>query len=426
MKISSESIYKYFQLFIYFVIAEGIVFCTENIVVHIICMCVFSLGAAFIGKFDLLHPYCWLSGFFCIYSIGFPILFYMEYGAIRADYNKTLMEINLLSLFLMLLIISPEIKRYKIEKKQNLDIDLGVLNKILYVGMLGILFIITIFLSGSNYTGKASIYAQGGSLLNASFRIPLILTMLYTLLMLVEWQKNKTISKKGIVITGGVLVILTLYSGERDFVFRFLLVTILMLRYFGVLKIKHLLILIPALTGVLYLSSKYKYYFTTEIINSSSQNFIIDIFKGEFEAPGTNLQILINHNMKGIFGAERILLDVFSPFIPQIQSLTSWFTNQLYYGREVQYGFSLIGEGYVIGGVFGVGVICVVVGLVIKFFYRRCTKNIYWFSAYLYLITVIIYSIRMDLSTIFAAIVKQIGLVLLIVYLFQKFSKHKK
>lgn len=111
--------------------------------------------------------------------------------------------------------------------------------------------------------------------------------------------------------------------------------------------------------------------------------------------------------------------------IPNISSVTSWFTNTFYLGNTVQYGFTLIGEGYVTGGIVGVILISCIVGFIIKIFYRNFNRSIYWFSAYLYLITVIIYSIRMDLGTILAAIVKQIGLVLFIVVMIEQISKIK-
>lgn len=425
MQIEKYILIKYLIMTLGFICAELLVFISENMMLHVFVMIAFSILAIIIGEIDPMHPYTWFSAFFCLYSIGLPILTYEGNTHLRANYTKELMEIQLLAMFIILFVISPQKVGYKLNNRKKKNINLGIFNKIIYIGMILVLLGGIFFLSRSNLGGKASIYASGSSLLLAIFRIPLILTMLYTLLMIIEWQNSNKISIKNMLIIGSLLFGISMYSGERDFIFRFVLITSIFLFSIGKLKKRHLFILVPIAVSILILSDKYKYFLSMGVINESSDNIISKLFMGEFESASTNLQILINQGMTHCWGPERYLQDIASVFIANIQSASLWFSDIFYAGQTVQYGFSIVGEGYVTGGVIGVIFISVLLGSIIKIFYKKSCAGIYWYASYLYFITVVIYSIRMDIGTIFSAIVKQIGLVLLIVIIAEKFSKQK-
>ena len=424
MKIKKDILIKYIVIILSFMAIEVLIMSTDGILIHILGLVAFSAVAIILSDLDLMHPYTWFSAFFCLYSIGFPILTYLGKENLRAAYSKELMVIQLLAFFVILFCIGPPKNTNELIREKH-NINLGIFNKILYAGMIFILLGAILFLGRSDFAGKASIYASGNLILLAVFRIPLILTMLYTLLIVSAWINTNKISFITLIITGLSLLGITMYSGERDFIFRFLIISVIFLCFTGKLKKKHLIMLVPLAISILILSDKYKYFLSTGVINNSTENIILRLFSGEFESAGTNLQVVINSGMKYSLGFERYVSDVLSIFIPNISSVTSWFTNTFYLGNTVQYGFTLIGEGYVTGGIVGVILISCIVGFIIKIFYRNFNRSIYWFSAYLYLITVIIYSIRMDLGTILAAIVKQIGLVLFIVVMIEQISKIK-
>lgn len=423
VRIGRDVLIKYLIITFGFVFVELLFMISDNMMVHIVGMVCFSVMTVLLSGFDLLHPYTWFSSFFCLYSIGLPVLTYEGSRYLRASYTKELMEIQLLAMFIVLLVVSPKKINYEITNKENHSLDLGVFNKILYVGLILILLGVAFFLSRSDLGGKADIYASGNSLLLAIFRVPLILTMLYTLLIIYEWKNNKQVPIRIMLVTGISLFGITIFSGERDFIFRFIIITAVFLFFTGKLKRHHIIIFAPIGGLILILSDKYKYFFSTGMVNESSESVIYRFFAGEFESASTNLQIVISQKMTNSWGLERYLLDIASAFTTRIQSVSSWFSDLFYGGRTVQYGFSIVGEGYVTGGVFGVAFISIVLGVIIRFFYKRLCKGTYWFATYLYFITVVIYSIRMDLGTILSAIVKQIGLVLIIVMIAEKMSK---
>lgn len=423
VRIDRDVLIKYLIMTFGFVFVELLFMTSDNMMFHIVGMVCFSVLTVLLSGFDLIHPYTWFSSFFCLYSIGLPVLTYEGSRYLRANYTKELMEIQLLAMFIILFIVSPKKIDYEIMNKEEHSLNLGVFNKILYVGLILILLGGAFFLSRSGLGGKANIYASGSSLLLAIFRVPLILTMLYTLLIIYEWKSNKQVPIRTMFVTGISVFGITIFSGERDFVFRFIIITAVFLFFIGKLKRHHIILLAPIGVVILILSDKYKYFFSTGIVNESSESAIFRFFSGEFESASTNLQIVISQRMSNSWGIERYLLDIASAFTTRIQSVSSWFSDLFYKGRTVQYGFSIVGEGYVIGGVLGVVFMSIVLGGIIRFFYKRLCKNTYWFATYLYFITVVIYSIRMDLGTILSAIVKQIGLVLIIVMIAEKISK---
>ncbi|MFQ8582261.1 MAG: O-antigen polymerase [Holdemania massiliensis] len=220
------------------------------------------------------------------------------------------------------------------------------------------------------------------------------------------------------------ILVITLFSGERDFIFRFILINILILWVLKILKTKQLIILVPLLFLLIPLSSMFKYYFLRGSVNTLNTNVFHSLFSGEFESASRNLQILINcfDQTNGIKGFSQIILDLVSVFDSSINSTSTWFNSMFYSGSQTQYGFSLVGEGYLIGGYFGVVFLFMLIGVIIKIFYVFSNRNLYLLAAYLYFITITIYSIRGDFGIILSGIAKQICLVLSIVYLCQKIS----
>lgn len=67
-----------------------------------------------------------------------------------------------------------------------------------------------------------------------------------------------------------------------------------------------------------------------------------------------------------------------------------------------------------------------IIGIIIRIMYKKAYNNMYLLIAYIYFITVMIYSIRGDLSTVFSALIKQIFLVLFIIFILEKISKSRQ
>lgn len=427
MLVSKKILKQYLVLSISFMIAILLVTLSDNIYVHIGSFIVFSLVAIALVKINLLHPYCWFSAFFCLYSIGHPLMYIIGFSS-KIGYTKEIMYLQLLAMFVCLLFVSPKEVKYSDFKSLNgIKMNIGLFNKIILIILVISVLLASIYVIRSGYSGKGEIYELAPLIVKMVFRFPLIISLLYSISVISNYYKNGELPKREIGIIAISLVIITIFSGERDFIFRFLLITVFVLWFLNVLQVKHLLIIAPTLIALVPLSSTYKYFFLRGVKSVTNTNFLQSILAGEFESAGRNLQVLVNNSstIKGVKGFGQIALDFISVFDSSIVSPSSWFGKTFYPNSQTQYGFTLVGEGYVIGGIIGIIVLFMIVGLIIKYFYKISNRNLYCLSGYMYFITVIIYSIRGDFGTILAAIAKQIVLVLFIVYICEKMAKQK-
>lgn len=427
MTISKKNLKQYAILILSFIIALIVLGISDNLYVHVLTFIGFVAIVILLVKMNLLHPYCWLSGFFCLYSIGYPLMYSLGFSQ-KIGYSKEIMIYQLIALFVCLLFITPKEVQYpSIGENYSMQINIGSFNKVIFAILIISIIFAAAFVSQSGFSGKGEIYESGSFLLKMIFRFPLIISLLYSLSIVSYYYQNKVLPKKLIVLVSVSLVIITLFSGERDFIFRFLIMNLLILWSLKVLSVKHLFIIIPSFILLVPLSSMYKYFFLRGEISIQYNSFLQSFLSGEFESASRNLQVLVNHSdiMRGIKGFGQLFWDIISVFNSNIQSPTAWFNEIFYAGSQSQYGFSLVGEGYIMGGVVGIIFLFSVLGLMIRMFYKYSYKNLYLLSAYFYFITVVIYSIRADFGTILAAVLKQIALVLCIIYLFERFSKPK-
>jgi oligosaccharide repeat unit polymerase len=400
---------------------------TEDILYHIFTLCFFCLVSAKIVNFDILHPYLWFSGFMCLYSISYPLLCYIGIYS-TSGYRKEIMVYQLTAMFVGCLVSGAnKNKKININNIKQIHIDVHLINKLLYFFIVVSILLATVFVSKTGYIGKDDVYENGGLVLNFIFKLPLVLTIIYTISVLSYISQKKSLPLKQIIGVGFTLLVLTLYSGERDFFFRFIMVNLFIFWYMGRIKAKHLILLIPLLSIIIPLSSAFKYYFTRGVVYNQELSILHSFLAGEFESSAKNLQLLVTNKdvTEGVFGYKQILLDFVSVFIKSIKSPSSWFNTTFFPWSKSQYGFSLVGEGYIIDGFMGIVVLFSIIGLIIRFFYRNAHRNIYWLSSYFYFITVTIYSFRGDLGTILSAVIKQIGFVLILLVLFQKICNKK-
>lgn len=139
------------------------------------------------------------------------------------------------------------------------------------------------------------------------------------------------------------------------------------------------------------------------------------------------MQILLNHEeeVKNIFSYTQVLKDIKRIFIGSTESTLGWFNDKFFSYTKTKYGFTLVGEGYVIGGILGIVVIFLIIGVLIRFLYHMSSKNIYYKTLYICSIPRIIYAIRADLTNIFSPILKHIILTLLVIFIVQKLFIYK-
>lgn len=427
MLVEKKVFYKELELILCGLIAYCVISNSSSVMMHIFMIVLVCLNAMLLVNFDFMHPYVWFSAFFGLYSVGYPLIVAMGLSN-RIVYTKESILLELLALMVLLLIVSPK----KNESLNNVELDkvsfdFGIFNRLLYVLLVLLIVLGCVLVVRNGFSGKEDVYSLGSTILKMIFRLPLICSLLYTLSVITIYAKTQKFPFKQMFITTGALLCITLFSGERDFIFRFCILNVFILWYLKLLKLKHFFVLVPVGVFGTIMSSSYKYYFLTGNISMLNGSVLYLFLSGEFESSSRNLQELINNSSytMGIKGFQQLFYDFIAAFYSGVESTTSWFNSTFYGNSIIQYGFSLVGEGYVIGGTLGVVILFCIVGLIIKWFYRNANKSNYMLAAYMYFNTIVMYSIRADLSTIIAGIVKQIYLVLFILYLTETLSRKR-
>lgn len=423
--IKKRTVCNYFFLLTVIIITGIIIYATSNIKLQILAFGTLALFGAIMVKFDIFHPYCWFSGMFLLYSLSYPILYCTgnldPWLLEKAGIPNKLIFLEWVAFSIFLLVVSP--KQVKFINKRNKKLLFTKANKLLYVVMYTVVLLAVVSISQGGFKHKREIYAANNALYKISFIIIYMILVVYVYACL-HYMDNFRYRSRLIFFTFLLTFLITMYSGERDILFMYLLLTIFILYLSGTIKKQHFFLLIPLGTVVLPLSSIYKGFFLTGRANGglNYQNFIKQFFNSEFRSASANMQILLNHKdeIKNIFSYDQILKDIKRIFIENTENTLGWFNNKFFSYTKTKYGFTLVGEGYVIGGILGIIVIFLIIGVFMRYLYHMSSKNIYYKTLYICSIPRIIYAIRADLTNIFSPVLKHIILTLVIIYIVQK------
>lgn len=407
-----KMIISYLILFCYILISGIFLLISDSVILDIFALMILVFGAMSVVYFDIAHPYVWFSFVFMIYSISYPILYLYGVTYDVNTYTKSLMFSQWLALIVFFIVVSPSKVDYSnlVNFKGNL-----ISNKFIYA-ITSIMIILTVFeFSTGGYTHKSEIHSE--SLIAAiGFRAALIFLIVYAInLSISALEKDKLdIKLSGIAFI--LMFLLVYFSGERDYILRFFVITFFI--YYVLIKKSKLSLKLVAL-GILALTSvpilaKYKYFGLTGEKTVSYSNFLINLFTSEFQSASKNLQIiLLDENSNGLFNGvtfvSAILRSLYLDKILGIERTSSivWY-NQTYFedGRAGQ-GFTLVGDGYVNFGYFGIITLFIIIGILLRFIYTRSNTGIYSFVFYIITIPIFMYAIRADLANILSPLIKQ-------------------
>lgn len=411
---------KYIILLNSILLSWVMIWASDNIYLHIFSMVLLCIVAVWLAGFDLLHPYFWMSTVFTAYSIGYPVLYAMgEYSTY--GYSKELMYLQWLALSSFLIVLTPKQVKYlhfdSFGKGKSLTMTNGVFNAFLVI-----IIIAVIFINLGGYTGKAEIYSSNNIFYNIVFSAVYIVHVLYVYFLIESFSFNKRVNNTLIIKTGISLGLITAFSGERDILFTFIVISILSLYAFKIIRKRHLILLGPLSLISIPLSNIYKYYLLTGVTSGSSLS-VASFFQGEFVSASRNIMVLLNNKIltNGIFNGSTLIHDAIRAIAPSTSfSSVAWYKQQFFSWHSVGYGFTLVGEGYINWGYLGVVVVFVIVGLFVKFIYYKSNNNLYTLTIYISTIPLCLYGIRADLANIFSPFVKHILFSIFIIYFLDK------
>lgn len=361
-------------------------------------------------RLNLLNPFVWLSPFLVIYNISVVIL-----DVIGIRYSNHSLQIlsctytAQLTLFIFCFLFIKKNLKNKIDINW---IETRKTSSLFKISSILLLLYVPIFIK-TGYTSKQDANLNGGlfgyGIISQAFIYFYIINVIITCI------KLKRFPIRTLIIGLSISLSISLVIGERDVFLAILLLSFLIYYYFfSISRLKIIVIgfcgvcLIPILGATKQITNKSE-------ISIGNNSIIENILSGEFLSSGRNIETLMqNHNAWSYKYGESILTDLSRSIIPStiypVKNSTGWF-NDKFNERASEgfgYGFSYVGEGYIQGNQVGIVIWILILGVIIKFLYDRSQRNIIFMTAYLFLIPIIIYSMRGDLSYIISPLLKQV------------------
>ena len=400
----------------------------DSVSVHLFAVWAVAFIACWLVRFDLIHPYCWFSLTFCLYNTSYTILYAMGYDT-YAGYSYHNTVYTLIALAVVLTVVGGE--KVEDELQDNITVINTKYNDLLFYLFAILAVVFAFILLRRGYSGKIAMKEANDVFY--SLGVHVVRWML--VIMLIQMCYNKCVDNKKVI--GYVLVsmiasvTLGLLTGERDMFIRTILVLLFVLFYFKKIKKKHLFIFVPIGVVIMILSVNFKYYFLRGEMNTNHMegNFLYQFLMSDFRATGRNTQFLINNDWtKGYYGLKILFNELIRGLVPFVNTFnpSTWYNNDVYPGTFKGQAFTYVGFGYVIGGIFGIILVCILLGAFIRYTYRHHTKSLYSLVFYLYSISIVSGCYRGTINTIIGTSLKGALIAILMSIFLSRFANKKR
>jgi len=422
-------ILKFLFLTLVISISFLLILTSDNANVHIIAFWFVVITNIFLNKLDINNPNVWFTASFALYSTGYAILQANDYVYLHG-YTKE----NILYPFIALIIFIVVMRQKEVIIKKNFRDERIAHKKVLEYCMFTLLIIllftnlyiyITPFnhkndLAGQNFIFSIAVYSS---------RVLCVFSSLYLLKFSGKDKKTSVLILSSLIL----ITILSLLTGDRDAMLRYIVVLIVTLFIMEKISRKMIILMIPIGTVFLIGTVYIKYYFVNGALKEdlANRDFIHNFLNSDFSAAGSNFQLLLNNSWtEGYFGFKLIFNDIIQGIVPFVSkgNVGVWFNDTFHYNSYSR-AFTLVGEGYVVGGIYGVIILFLLLSFIIRYLYKSSVKNAYWMSMYIYSIPTIILTFRSSLGVAFREMFRisllSLGLLLLLYLIISKKTLNK-
>lgn len=412
-----------------------IIFIKNNYLI-IVLLYILGIMSMIIVDLDLMHPYVWFIPIFLLYSTVSAISILTGNNEIIGTFKLyDTLFLSWIALVTFIIIIGPQkysIKSAKIEFSNSIFF----VNTVHILSVIGI-FLMCLYIIQSGSTNKRDISLDNSIFITIGFYGIQFFVFSFLIIIIHSLNIKNKMNKSFIAFSILTSLMVIFIAGERDFLIRLFILFVIIYNEF-IKKISKFKLLIFGLGGLLSLNilQNLKNIFIRQAeLNAQHSSLLNSLLSGEFVSAGRNLQILIQNNMGSIFSNSNTLITDIKfaimnlPFFnTNLETPTSWFNNTFYKEYLMKgggKGFTLIGEGYINYGLTGVIIWFIILGLVVKFFYKKAVNSSMWFVVYLLMISNTIYCLRADLGIYLSFILKYVMLPVFCMKIFN-FIRNKK
>lgn len=373
-----------------------------------------------ISKLDIMHPNTWFVPIFYLYSVSVPLLVAIGDMAYVSHLRET-MFIEMVAMLTFIVVMGqPKKNNKKINTKPLFNI--GHVLYPIYLAAFGLTAISVIYVYFSGLTSKYAI-----SLDNSIFSSFSAFFSIYVLAFVFILARNlivkEKIPKAFIFFNLAYATLVVVILGERDIVLRVAIASIFLVHIlYKPLKKRTIVIIGSLLLMSIPLMFRVKNLFVSDRgVLETDMGFMSQLLSSEFNAASRNLQIVVeNKGLWDYFYGQTYVWDFMRAFFNGTQSATLWFHEKFFpdmIARGAGNGFTIVGEGYINFGIFGVVMLFAVIAMFIKFLYKKSQKNVIWLAVYILTLPIMVYMIRADFTTLLAQVSKHIILPIVIIFI---------
>lgn len=414
-KVSREKLFLFFFGAITLVGLLLIMFMPNSIRVHTAIMIVLAVVAVLYSGLKLDNPFCWFPLFFCLYNCSYWLLVQISpIDELVVGYSGMNAILVITAFAVTLVFAMPRRQKACLLVQDTFSqLDKKIWDWLFYCFLIA-LFVCVLVLLAHGVTSKQEQWESRNMSWILATYFTRFLVFLDSCFVINLGSRKKGLWK--IALSGVAIAWFSLCTGERDALLRFLICLVMSFSMVGKIKPRLLFLLAPVGFAIMIASAYLKYFFSTGEVNSSlfsSGSLLYAFLYSDFAPCGSNLQVVLNHpDVKGVLGWGQIVRDLCSSFMPNSLLIklfgadwnaSEWYNVYFFPGASWNRAFSLVAEGYVIGGVLGVAVIFAFIGVVVRKMHEMSRKGPWQAGIYVYGIASIASSFRGDLASFFQA-----------------------